>query len=116
MDTQKDSEYLTVMEHAVIYNILNNEYANAGTENDPCWSFCATEPIYNFAPKQLRGALSSLIKKGLVRFQDEGEDSMVWLTELGIKTIQNNSTNSRVKNVTPRISQIPSHIVSKAKK
>jgi len=74
---------MTPMEKTVMLNIADNEYNNAGTVDDPAWAFVATESACGFTTSQLRGALSSCIKKGTVEYQEAGDDSMVWLTKKG---------------------------------
>jgi len=81
--TTKGGNQMTPMEKTVMLNIADNEFDNTGTADDPAWAFVATESACGFTTSQLRGALSSCIKKGLVEYQEAGDESMVWLTEKG---------------------------------
>jgi len=77
------------MEMAVLNNIAFNDYNN-GSEDDPTWAFCATEETSEFTEKELRGAFSSCIKKGLAGFQKEPNDeSLVWITFKGEEIVPN---------------------------
>ena len=68
----KDEAQLTELELRVINNIINTDYVPE-LDGGPTWAFEATYDN----PGQLRGALSSLIKKGYVGFQDDGDESTV---------------------------------------
>jgi len=81
MELKCDTVTLTALEQEVIDNIRGSDWwPECGNEDDPVWAFCATE---GGNEKQLRGALSSLIKKGIVGFQGESrkgeDDEVVWL-------------------------------------
>ena len=70
----KDEAQLTESALEVIDYIVNTDYVQK-LDGGPTWEFEATYDN----PSQLRGALSSLIKKGYVGFQEDGEDSTVWI-------------------------------------
>lgn len=70
---------LTDLEKEVLTGINNSDYGDQ--LGDPIWSYS----IDFASSKILSGVVSSLTKKGLVSSQDEGKDSTVWLTDLGIE-------------------------------
>lgn len=73
---------LTKMEKMVLNAMRENDYAD--TLQDDCnWAFVATE-YSGLETKQARGALSSLIKKGLVAVEKQSDDEdCICFTEKG---------------------------------
>ncbi len=79
---------LTELEKQVLINIAESEYIDVTTIeqllNYPTWSFVATDQ-----KKELTGALSSCVKKGLVGCDNTVKgDETVWLTQLGVDMLQ----------------------------
>lgn len=72
---------LTNMEKMVLNALRNNPY-NDCYQDDYTWAFCTTE-YSGLDTKQARGAFSSVIKKGLVGFQEDEEEDIAWLTDEG---------------------------------
>jgi len=78
---------LTENEKAILRGSRDNEFANAFEENNFTWVFAVIETS-GLPPEIARGALSSLVKKGIVEisdYQDKGktEDMVFALTEQG---------------------------------
>ena len=73
---------LTRMEKMVLNSLRNNPYNDCYQEDEITWAFCATE-YSGLDTKQARGAFSSLIKKGLVEFQEDEDEDIAWLTDEG---------------------------------
>ena len=73
---------LTELETKILNNLGDNEYIHSPDEVS--WAFCALEGIN---PKRGRGAISSLIKKGIIEVQESGggEEDIAWLTAEGVK-------------------------------
>ena len=78
---------LTRMEKMVLNSLRNNPY-NDCYQDDYTWAFCATE-YSGLETKQARGAFSSVIKKGLVGFQEDEEEDIAWLTDEGKALFEN---------------------------
>ena len=74
---------LTELEKKVLSNLGDNEYIYSPDEVS--WAFCA---LNDLDPKSGRGALGSLIKKGLAIVQKDIEEDIAWLTEEGIKAFK----------------------------
>lgn len=79
---------LTELEKQVLINIAESEYIDVQSIekllNYPTWSFVATNQ-----QKQLTGALSSCVQKGLVGCDNTVKgDETVWLTQLGVDELQ----------------------------
>jgi predicted MarR family transcription regulator len=72
---------ITELEKQVLNGINNSDY---GDElGDPIWQGSEECAISN--TKAISGVYSSLSKKGLIGTQQDGKDSTVWLTKLGIE-------------------------------
>jgi predicted MarR family transcription regulator len=72
---------LTELEKQVLEGINNSDY---GSElGDAIWQ--GAERCDISGTKAISGVYSSLSKKGLIGTQQDGKDSTVWLTELGIE-------------------------------
>lgn len=78
---------LTNMEKMVLNAMRENDYNDCYQENGT-WAFCATE-YSGLDTKQARGAFSSVIKKGLVGFQEDEEEDIAWLTDEGKALFEN---------------------------
>lgn len=77
---------LTKMEKMVLNSLRNNDYNDCYT--DPCtWAFAAID-YSGLNAKQARGVMASLIKKGLMGFQEDDDEDIVWLTDEGKKIFE----------------------------
>lgn len=84
---------LTELEKQVLEGINNSDYGDElGSQ---IWAWSCKCPIAE--TKQISGVISSLVKKGLVEGQDEGDDATIWLTELGIYVCREENLLGRYK-------------------
>lgn len=76
---------ITQLEKQMIRNIARSEYTPIN--GDIPQNYHETETWTNVVvvTNEDKGVLSSLIKKGLVAHQDEGRDSIIWLTQEGFE-------------------------------
>lgn len=95
---------LTKMEKMVLNALRNNDYNDCYT--DPCtWAFAAID-YSTLNAKQARGVMASLIKKGLMGFQEDKDDEdLVWLTDEG-KALFENATGEECNWGGPRLLEI----------
>lgn len=88
-------ESLTRLELRVLERIRKSEYMDVVSPeqmiNWGVWSFSVTEGDKEFLPNQIKGAMSSLSKKGLISVDDSDGDEVVMMTEKGVQvTVENN--------------------------
>lgn len=86
-ECEEIAKNLTENEKAILRGSCDNEFANAFEENNLTWVFAAIATS-GLSPEVARGAISSLVKKGIVEISGyEGkkktEDMMIALTEVG---------------------------------
>lgn len=82
-------ENLTKLEEQVLLAVINSDYQMGEYEeriNNPTWYL--DEDDVNMKPGQLSGAISSCVKKGYVGIAKDGNDSTIWITELGYEKIK----------------------------
>ena len=103
---------LTRMEKMVLNALRNNDY-NDCYQDDYTWAFCATE-YSGLETKQARGAFSSLIKKGLVGFQEDEEEDIAWLTDEG-KALFDNADGEECSWGGPRLLKVEEEEVEEVK-
>jgi len=88
------TEY-TELELIVLKRIRHSEYMDATTPemmiNWGVWSFSVTEGDQDYTPNQIKGAMSSCVKKGLIWCDDSDEDEICSLTEKGVKILIENN-------------------------
>ena len=98
---------LTRMEKMVLNALRNNDY-NDCYQDDYTWAFCATE-YSGLETKQARGAFSSLIKKGLVGFQEDEDEDIAWLTDEG-KALFDNADGEECSWGGPRLLKVEEEV------
>lgn len=84
---------LTSHEKSLLYAARNNDYVDAAEE--PTWVFAVIQSS-GLTPKVARGALASLVKKGLITVcqHEPGPDGMVLsLTKNGIQLSEKGNGN-----------------------
>jgi len=74
---------LTTKELALLSAIDNSEYGDS--LSDAVWTFSIEYTIDGVDKPSLGGIFSSLVKKGLIGTQEDGDDSVVWMTDKGIE-------------------------------
>jgi hypothetical protein len=90
----KAKENYTELELVVLRNIRLSEYIDFSDPrqliNQPAWSFSVTVGRENkgYTPVQVKGAMGSCVKKGLIGCQNDGtDDETCWLTEKGLAVL-----------------------------
>jgi len=85
----------TTLENQMMLNIANSEYNEVNGHNPQksdetiTWYY----PEYlskNMETNQVKGVVTSLVKKGLVCVQEDEDDNQIWLTNLGFEVYKNN--------------------------
>ena len=78
---------LTLNEQAVIKSIALNDYQNGDPSyRSAVWANCLdSSPVKIPSGRALSAIVASLSKKGIVGTADDGDDAIVWLTEMGAK-------------------------------
>lgn len=94
----KATESYTRLELTVLRNIRLSEYIDFQYPeqliNQPAWSFSVTDGRENngFTPNQIKGAMGSCVKKGLIGCQNDGtDDETCWLTKAGLRVLTENN-------------------------
>lgn len=87
LSVEEIAESLTENEKAILRGSCDNEFANAIEEFSFPWVFAVVEAS-GLSPQVGRGAISSLVQKGIVEISDykakgKAEDMVLALTELG---------------------------------
>ena len=76
---------LTTLEKDVLINGFGNNYFNDREENGVVWSNSIIDHCEKCTINQLSGVVSSLVKKGIMRNNGDGNESTIGLTEKGKK-------------------------------
>jgi hypothetical protein len=76
---------LTTSEAKALQGIMDSDFQDGCKEaGKPVWTWSANP----FASKRtFSGVVASLNKKGLTGSTDEGEDSVIWITEAGLEAL-----------------------------
>lgn len=76
---------LTELETKLVGNMVTNNYGDIPDHN--IWSWAWDEGVHGaFCTKaQISGVIASLVKKGLIRSEGEGDDANIWFTEEGVQ-------------------------------
>ena len=84
----KEIKVLTVNEMKVLKSLAYNDYG----EGHATWSWAVNESKHpsGIKGKALSGVVASLVKKGLLKAEGEGEDSSISTTEAGIAEMKKN--------------------------
>jgi hypothetical protein len=81
----------TLNELEVLLSIINNDYqtfdkSDKALIESATWTFVCEDS--GIKGKSLSGVISSLTQKGLVGSTLDGNDSTIWITELGFEALQ----------------------------
>jgi hypothetical protein len=82
---------ITENEKSILESIINNDYQNFDKSdraliNSSTWTFVCEDS--GLVGKVISGTISSLTQKGLVGRTQDGNDSTIWITELGFEALQ----------------------------
>jgi hypothetical protein len=76
---------LTSIERQALQGILDSDFQDGETgPGKQVWTWSANP--FN-SKRTFSGAVSSLVKKGLAGSTDEGEDSVIWITQAGLDAL-----------------------------
>lgn len=78
---------LTDLEKQVLKAVIFSDYNDHEAPVDyPVWYIEASDYGIEMKPQQLSGAISSCVKKGYVGINKDGNESTIWITQLGFDT------------------------------